>query len=144
MRDISQIGPGFMRMRYVTFVSLRVVGFLMVVGGTTSLAASMCMVPVLMDRPGNDPPGMVLLMMCGGMAALLPGAGIMFFSRPLAAYLVPLPREECPGCGYSLRDIESDRCPECGVQLPVGASRDGRDRGDAASGSEGRPASDDV
>ena len=26
----------------------------------------------------------------------------------------------CPGCGYNLRDLASDRCPECGQELEVG------------------------
>ena len=24
---------------------------------------------------------------------------------------------ECPGCGYNVRNLASDRCPECGEQL---------------------------
>jgi hypothetical protein len=27
---------------------------------------------------------------------------------------------ECPGCGYNLRDLRTDRCPECGDQLELG------------------------
>lgn len=26
----------------------------------------------------------------------------------------------CPGCGYDLRNLTSDRCPECGQQLVLG------------------------
>jgi uncharacterized membrane protein YdjX (TVP38/TMEM64 family) len=25
----------------------------------------------------------------------------------------------CPGCGYNLRDLTGDRCPECGIELTV-------------------------
>src|ERR1041385_5000192 len=36
----------------------------------------------------------------------------------------------CAGCGYELRGVESDRCPECGtVARLVIASRDGTGRG---------------
>lgn len=24
---------------------------------------------------------------------------------------------DCPGCGYNLRDLQTDRCPECGEEL---------------------------
>jgi uncharacterized membrane protein YidH (DUF202 family) len=27
---------------------------------------------------------------------------------------------ECPGCGYNVRNLTSDRCPECGEQLQLG------------------------
>lgn len=30
-------------------------------------------------------------------------------------------RPECPECGYSLRRLTTDRCPECGVQFPTPA-----------------------
>jgi hypothetical protein len=26
----------------------------------------------------------------------------------------------CPGCGYNLRDLTGDRCPECGQELVLG------------------------
>jgi hypothetical protein len=26
----------------------------------------------------------------------------------------------CPGCGYNLRNLRNDRCPECGEQLELG------------------------
>jgi hypothetical protein len=25
----------------------------------------------------------------------------------------------CPGCGYNLRDLQTDRCPECGEELSL-------------------------
>ncbi|MFI4915516.1 MAG: hypothetical protein ACIAS6_03280 [Phycisphaerales bacterium JB060] len=34
--------------------------------------------------------------------------------------LVPVPKPNCPGCGYDLRKPTSDRCPECG--LAIGAA----------------------
>lgn len=36
------------------------------------------------------------------------------FALPL---LVPVPKPNCPGCGYDLRNPTSDRCPECGLPL---------------------------
>ncbi|MFI4915518.1 MAG: hypothetical protein ACIAS6_03290 [Phycisphaerales bacterium JB060] len=32
-------------------------------------------------------------------------------------FFVPVPRPNCPGCGYDLRTPTSDRCPECGLPL---------------------------
>jgi hypothetical protein len=31
--------------------------------------------------------------------------------------LVPVPKPNCPGCGYDLSHPTSDRCPECGLPL---------------------------
>lgn len=35
--------------------------------------------------------------------------------------LVPLPKPNCPGCGYDLREPSGEKCPECG--LVIGAAR---------------------
>lgn len=52
------------------------------------------------------------------MSPLLMLAGlILFFERRLTAWLAPLPKHECPACGYSLEHITSDKCPECGIPL---------------------------
>lgn len=32
-------------------------------------------------------------------------------------WIVPLPRMECPQCGYALRQLTTTRCPECGLTL---------------------------
>lgn len=52
------------------------------------------------------------------MSTLLVIAGlILLFERRLIAWLVPLPKNECPACGYSLEHITSEKCPECGIPL---------------------------
>jgi len=43
-------------------------------------------------------------------------AGLLLGSGRLARLLAPMPRPECPGCGYATSP-ESERCPECGLNL---------------------------
>ncbi len=69
-----------------------------------------------------------------GLAAALPsGANILAFSGPeillvvvlfllesrIVRWIVPLPPRHsgCPKCGYSLKDLKSPVCPECGTNL---------------------------
>jgi hypothetical protein len=52
-----------------------------------------------------------------GMAVLLPGVGLVIADRRLVHWLIPVPRQECPQCGYALRQLTTTRCPECGVEL---------------------------
>jgi hypothetical protein len=46
-------------------------------------------------------------------------AAIIFFERTLVRWIVPMPRRDagCPACGYSLKDLKSPICPECGTNL---------------------------
>jgi hypothetical protein len=50
-------------------------------------------------------------------ASLAIGAALLFAERPILRWLVPLPKVECPQCGYSLRQLTTTRCPECGFQF---------------------------
>ncbi len=43
------------------------------------------------------------------------GAGLAVFSRQIAAWLTPTPREGCPACGFSRGDDDPTRCTECGL-----------------------------
>lgn len=60
------------------------------------------------------------------LVSLVVGVLALMKARSLARWLVPLPREACPGCDYPLarRGGTSpgwpDRCPECGLRLTVG------------------------
>lgn len=49
-----------------------------------------------------------------GLAALLVGGTIAVTSRRLARWVVVLPRDGCPRCGYS--GPVTTTCPECGQQ----------------------------
>jgi hypothetical protein len=58
-----------------------------------------------------------------GLAVLLPGAALVMFDRRLARWLVPLPLNECPQCGYGLQRLTTRRCPECGYQIQTDQSQ---------------------
>jgi len=50
-----------------------------------------------------------------GMAALL-----WVIQRPLSRLIVPRSGRNCGECGYDLRGLNGDRCPECGAgRMPV-------------------------
>lgn len=42
---------------------------------------------------------------------------LLLSERRLVAWLVPLPKDDCPACGYSLDQITTPKCPECGLPL---------------------------
>ena len=57
----------------------------------------------------------------GGAVAVVVGVTMMFGARPLARLLIPMRQEiDCPACRYILVGMSGDRCPECGLRLPVG------------------------
>jgi hypothetical protein len=63
-------------------------------------------------------PGMTLIGYVGGGlivpgARVLAGAALVWAAPRLARWLAPLPRRECPECGYAIGD--GTRCPECGL-----------------------------
>lgn len=41
--------------------------------------------------------------------------GLWIFQLPLARLIAPRRWNTCPECGYNLRKLKSDRCPECGL-----------------------------
>ena len=47
-----------------------------------------------------------------------PGAMLLAYQERLVVWIVPLPRPECPHCGYNLKELATSRCPECGCDLP--------------------------
>lgn len=56
---------------------------------------------------------------------LIPAFVVWLFQRRVARWLVPLPRFECPQCGYALRQLTTARCPECGIDFALSdAERD--------------------
>jgi hypothetical protein len=61
-------------------------------------------------------PSMPLLVFAGGF--ILPALPLWLFDKRIGRVLVPLPRIECPRCGYDLTALERPICPECGLSLP--------------------------
>ena len=52
-----------------------------------------------------------------GLAIVVFAIPLALGSRRLSRWLVPLPRHECPQCGYALRELTTTRCPECGIAI---------------------------
>ena len=51
-------------------------------------------------------------------------AGLLWLiERPLVKWLVPPPQPGCPNCGYSLRNLKTPICPECGADISGSGSR---------------------
>ncbi|MEX2219815.1 MAG: hypothetical protein WD749_13775 [Phycisphaerales bacterium] len=51
--------------------------------------------------------------------ALVPvplAAALLLFGERLVRWVFPMPRPECPECGYRLQPA-TERCPECGLNL---------------------------
>ena len=45
---------------------------------------------------------------------ILPGVVLIVSDRRLVRWLITIPRDECPQCGYTLKHLTTARCPECG------------------------------
>jgi hypothetical protein len=43
-------------------------------------------------------------------------AFVLIWERQVLRWLVPLPRAECPQCGYAIKQLTTKRCPECGYE----------------------------
>lgn len=52
-----------------------------------------------------------------GLAMMIPGATIMVLSRHIVRWVIPVPVQECPNCGYELKNLKSPTCPECGFAI---------------------------
>lgn len=47
-----------------------------------------------------------------------------FCDRPLARWIVPIPKPQCPTCGYPIKGLRRPMCPECGGVLPQAYAAD--------------------
>jgi hypothetical protein len=52
-----------------------------------------------------------------GVALMAPGIVMMIFSRRIVRWTIPVPVMECAECGYALKNLQSEVCPECGYDL---------------------------
>ncbi len=66
--------------------------------------------------------GTIIDLFARPMRLVLPGLVLALASRRLAAWIVPaggagLRADGCPHCGYSVKNLKSPICPECGGDL---------------------------
>jgi hypothetical protein len=102
------------RQRHIATVALRALSIILLVIGSIyliyALAISLLqgnleMVTAIWDK-GND--------FSWGLGLAIPGAAILFWNRAIVRWLIPVPRQECPQCGYVTNLLTTARCPECG------------------------------
>ena len=67
----------------------------------------------LMDRPIYS--FRAQLVWAGGVAVI--GPLLWRMQNWIARVVVPIPRHECPKCGYTLQHLTTKRCPECGTMF---------------------------
>lgn len=73
----------------------------------------------LFDTSWGNPIGVLIYLLLRIIPAMLVLAAMVFFHGHLVRWIVPMPSRHagCPTCGYSLRDLKSPICPECGTSL---------------------------
>lgn len=66
-----------------------------------------------------------------GIAFFMPAVMLFLFDRRIVRWLIPIPRRECPECGYPLRGLSASslRCPECGTAIGDRSGASGFDAG---------------
>lgn len=57
------------------------------------------------------------IVLAGGSAALA------LIGQSGLRLLVPVPKPNCPGCGYDLREPSGEKCPECGLVIGAPSAR---------------------
>jgi hypothetical protein len=109
------------RYRYVTRLVLRLVGLILLLFSLVSLIA--WLVEGIIGEFFIDyyfiEYYFTSARSCSGVLMFVVGIGLILLAKPLAKAFNPLPRNECPQCGYHLRDLTRPVCPECGLQMPA-------------------------
>jgi hypothetical protein len=52
-----------------------------------------------------------------GVAFAGPAVILLVLDRRIVRWMIPVPRMECPECGYAFEGLASPQCPECGLRL---------------------------
>jgi hypothetical protein len=49
-----------------------------------------------------------------GLAMIIVGSALGLLSKTISRWVLPVPSEGCPRCGYE--KVDTDQCPECGLR----------------------------
>ena len=105
--------------RYVVLVTLRFIAFLLLIAGFYPLITLLVL--------SNPWQGIGLLTFFDNgfswlaltLGLWVPGILLVSFSHRIAKWIVPTLRNECLNCGYLLKSLKADHCPECGSTIPT-------------------------
>ncbi|MCH8823395.1 MAG: hypothetical protein IH984_07790 [Planctomycetes bacterium] len=106
-------------LRYVVLVGLRVLAVLMLISGFYPL-----MTLLVLSNPWQNI-GLLTFFDNGfnwlalTLGLWVPGILLVFSSHRIAKWIVPTFRHECLNCGYLLKSLKADHCPECGSTIPT-------------------------
>lgn len=107
-------------LRYIVLVVLRVAAVIMLVGGFYSF-----IMVVVTAGPSQGFSGLFSSQGRGfnwlayNLGLWVPGILLAYKGRLISKWIVPMPRNECLNCGYQLRSLKADHCPECGSPIPT-------------------------
>jgi hypothetical protein len=101
--------------RFILLVAIRGIAFIMLLFGSISL-----LYVLIAGWPHyhSDVEGWALFWIVG----IAPGVALLVANRRIIRWLVPMPRRECPDCGYDIENLKSERCPECGCPIAAEGS----------------------
>jgi hypothetical protein len=72
---------------------------------------------ILPNLSGADQFGLSFTIVGASVFGLAMGWYLLFRGRRVHAWLLAGLRDACGGCGYNLRGLKTDRCPECGTSV---------------------------
>lgn len=102
-------------LRYIVLVVMRIAAVVMLVGGFYPF-----MMVLFTTNPTNpfSSYGGSFNWFAYALGLWVPGIVLAYKGRLISKWVVPTPRNECLSCGYLLKNLKADHCPECGSQIP--------------------------
>ena len=120
--------------RTTAVIATRIIGLVMLLSGTAALLGQA--LPfiefmfwirwrprlILENLSGGGQFGLSANIAVLSLAGALMGWYLVFRGRRVHAWLLAGLGNECPACGYNLRGVTADKCPECGGGITNGGS----------------------
>ncbi len=110
-------GATVRRWRYVVLVGLRVLMFLL--GAFAVFQLYLMAASAVQQMILGSSMGLSIFNVLWVLLPLIGAIGLRLLEKRLIAFLAPLPSRGCPQCGYSLVNLRSPICPECGSDVNV-------------------------